>query len=265
MELDAIITAGGDPDKDAALLAHAGGVPCKALIKLGDQTFLERIATAILESGRVRRLVVVGLPEELRPDLGPRVSFLPDAHGMLANVESAVNYLQASGTIGERILISSSDIPLLRADIVRDLVDRCLQYDVDFCYSIVSQEVMERAFPGSGRTFVAVADGRFAGGDIFVAKLSALRSDRQKWRELIGERKRAWRQVQIIGLGTLVLFALRRLTIAEAERRAGKALGISVKAIVSPHAEVAMDVDKPHHLDVVRAAFERSVRETTGG
>ncbi len=261
MKLDAIITAGGDPDKDADLLAHAGGAPCKALIRLGDKTFLEHIVAAILKSGYVRRLVVVGLPEELRPNMGPQVSFLPDAHGMLANVESGVNHLQETGTVSERILISSSDIPLITPAIVRDLVDRCLQHDVDFCYSIVSKEVMERAFPGSGRTFVAVADGRFAGGDIFVARLSALDSDRQKWHELIGERKRAWKQVQVIGLGTLVLFLLRRLTIAEAERRAGKALGLSVKAVISPYAEVAMDVDKPHHLDVVRAAFARRMQE----
>jgi hypothetical protein len=124
---------------------------------------------------------------------------------------------------------------------------------------------MERAFPGSGRTFVPMADGRFAGGDIFVAKPSMLDSDKQLWRELVGRRKTAWQQVRAIGVGTLLLFVLRRLSIAQAERRVGKALGLTAKAIISPHAEVAMDVDKPHHLDTVQAAWHRRQQGVQAG
>jgi hypothetical protein len=63
--------------------------------------------------------------------------------------------------------------------------------------------------------------------------------------------------VQVIGLSTLVLFLVRRLTVARLEQRVAKVLDIAGKAVELPHAELAMDVDKPHHLDVVRAAFER--------
>jgi GTP:adenosylcobinamide-phosphate guanylyltransferase len=257
MLLDAIITAGGDPEKDAALLAHAGGAPCKALIELGGKTFLEHITSAMRRSGRIRRIVIVGLAPEHRPDLGPEVTFLPDAGGMVQNGESGIEYLKSTGAISERIMASSSDIPLITPEIIGSLIDLSLAHDVDFCYTIVQREVMERAFPGSGRTFVPLADGRFAGGDIFVAKPGMLDSDVQKWRELTGTRKTFWKQVRIIGLSTLLLFAIRRLTIAEAERRASKALGLTAKAIIAPHAEAAMDVDKPHHLDAVRAAWSQ--------
>jgi hypothetical protein len=39
-----------------------------------------------------------------------------------------------------------------------------------------------------------------------------------------------------------------------------KVLGFTCKAIVTPHAEAAMDVDKPHHLDVIRAAWRQRQR-----
>jgi len=265
MLLDAIITVGGDPGKDAELLAHAGGVPCKALIKLGGKTFLEHIVSAILGSGRVRRIVVVGLAPEHQLDLGPKVAFIPDTGGMLENGEAGIEYLKSTGGVSERLLASSGDIPLITSEIVSALIEMCLPHDVDFCYTLVTQENMERAFPGSGRTFGPMANGRFAGGDIFVAKPSMLDSDKQLWRELIGMRKTAWRQVQIIGLGTLFLFAIRRLTIAGAERRVGKALGLTTKVIISPHAEVAMDVDKPHHLDTVRATWDRRQQGVQAG
>ena len=34
MLLDAVVTAGGDPDKDADLLAYGGNAPMKALIEV---------------------------------------------------------------------------------------------------------------------------------------------------------------------------------------------------------------------------------------
>ncbi len=259
MYLDAVVLAGGDPEKDAELLAYAGGVPSKALIDLGGRTFLEHVLSALLGVDRVRRVVVVGLAPEHRPDLGPRVVFAADRGSMLENGEAGVECLRATGEISERILTSTCDIPLITSEVVSDLISCCLSYDVDFCYPIVSQEVMERAFPGSGRTFVPLASGRFAGGDMGMVKLTMLDKDQDRMQELVGQRKTFWHQVRIIGLSTLVLFLIRRLTIARLEQRVCKVLDITGKAVVLTHAELAMDVDKPHHLDVVRAAFERRV------
>ena len=257
MYLDAVVLAGGDPEKDAELLAYAGGVPSKALIELGGRTFLEHVLSALLGVDQVRRVAVVGLAPEHRPDLGPRVVFAADKGNMLENGVAGVECLKATGEISERILTSTCDIPLITPTIVGDLISRCLVHDVDFCYPIVSQEVMERAFPGSGRTFVPLANGRFAGGDMGMATLAMLDKDRDKLYELVGQRKTFWRQVQLIGLSTLVMFLVRRLTIARLEQRVARVFDITGKAVVLTHAEVAMDVDKPHHLDVVRAAFER--------
>lgn len=257
MLLDAIILAGGDPEKDADLLAYAGGAPCKALIKLGERTFLERIVSAMLGSTRVDRIVVVGLLAEHRPDLGSRVVFLPDAGSILTNGEAAVQYLRSTGRISERILASTSDIPLITSQVIDDLIDQCLPYDVDLCYAIVDQELMEDAFPGSGRTFIPLDGRRYAGGDINVAKPSLLDADKNRLREIVGERKTFWKQVRVIGLDTLLLFLIRRLTISRIERRVRKALRLTGKAVICKHAQVAMDVDKPHHLDVVREAWAR--------
>jgi len=264
--LDAIILAGGDPARDAELLSHAGSdAPCKALIELGGRTFLERIADALLSSGRIRRIAVAGLEAELAPELGPNVVFLPDAGSMLNNGQAGLDYFYSTGEISERLVVSSADVPLITPELVRDILDTILQYDVDFCYNIVEQETMEEAFPGSGRTFVSIEGKRYAGGDLNLIRPTILGDNRAKIEEIIGERKTFWKQVRAVGLGTLFLLLIGQLTIARAERQVGKALGFTAKAIVCPHAEVAMDVDKPHHLDVVRAAWaERRQREEMG-
>ena len=262
--LDAIVLAGGDPLRDTELLAHTGGnAPCKALIELGDKTFLERIADALLSSGRVRRIVVAGLEADRIPNLGPDVAFLPDAGSMLNNGQAGLDYFYGTGEISERIVVSSADVPLITPEIVRDLLDTDLQYDVDFCYNIVEKETMEQTFPGSGRTFVRIEGKRFAGGDLNLVRPTILGDNRAKVEEIIGERKTFWKQVRAVGLGTLFLLLVGQLTIAGVERQVGKALGFTAKAIICPHAEVAMDVDKPHHLDVVLAAWTERHREKT--
>jgi molybdopterin-guanine dinucleotide biosynthesis protein A len=256
MQLDAIVLAGGDPDQDAELLAYAGGAPRKTLIKLGDKTLLEHVVSALLGARQVRRVAVVGLPDEYHLDLGPAVSFLPDAGSMLGNGEAGVVHYRSTGQISDRVLVSSGDIPLLTSEVVSELIERSASYDVDFCYTIVSQEAMERTFPGSGRTFVPIGGRRFAGGDVCLVKPSVLDANRAKLEEIIGDRKAFWKQVRAVGFDTLLLFLFRQLTIEHLERRVSKALGFTGKVIIYPYAQVAMDVDKPNHLDVIRAAWK---------
>ena len=260
MQIDAIILAGGDPDKDAELLAYAGNAPRKALIRLGEKTFLEHIVSAMLDSNRVRRIIVVGLPTQHTMNLGAQVSYIPDAGGLLENGQAGIDYLRGTGHISERVLAASSDIPLITPKIVQDLLALCLPHDVDFCYSIVDKQIMERAFPGSGRTFIPIQSRRFAGGDINVSKSTILDTNKSKLKSIIGERKTFWKQLRAIGLDTVFLFLIRRLTIAQIEHRVNKALGFKGKAIICPYAQVAMDVDKPHHLDIVRDAWARQQR-----
>lgn len=258
--LDAIVLAGGDPAHDAELLRYAGGAPCKALIPVGGRSMLEHVLAALRQSGYVRRVVVVGLPAGTevalqRLSLGPDVAWVPDSGGMLENGRSAFEYLCAHGGASERIVLSTADLPLLTPAIIRGLLDMFLSVEADFCYPIVPQALMERALPGSGRTFVPLREGRFAGGDIDLVRATVLDADRAAINEALGARKAFWRQVRMVGLDTLALFLVRRLTVARIEHRVRRVFGITGKAFICPYPEVAMDVDKPHHLDIVCAAW----------
>jgi hypothetical protein len=51
------------------------------------------------------------------------------------------------------------------------------------------------------------------------------------------------------------------LSIAAGERRAEKILGLKVRAVISPHAEIGMDVDKPFQLDIVRAELDKRTKD----
>jgi len=73
------------------------------------------------------------------------------------------------------------------------------------------------------------------------------------WEKLIASRKNPVKQAAIIGFDTLLLMLLRMITLDEAVKKATARLSLSGKAIICPYAEIAMDVDKPHQLEMMRA------------
>jgi hypothetical protein len=76
------------------------------------------------------------------------------------------------------------------------------------------------------------------------------------WEKLSAVRKKPIKQAALIGFDTLLLMVLRQLTIEDAARRASRSLGLRARAQLCPYAEIGMDVDKAHHLEVMRRFLE---------
>jgi hypothetical protein len=49
----------------------------------------------------------------------------------------------------------------------------------------------------------------------------------------------------------MFLMLIRRITIDDTVKRVSNRLGLKGRAIISPYAEIAMDVDKLHQLELV--------------
>jgi CTP:molybdopterin cytidylyltransferase MocA len=253
----AILFAGqADPAEGPTALTVATGQPRKALLTLRGRPMLSYVAEALSASGCVGRLVVVGLSGEDAPASisALPITYLPDRGAMIANALSALDILDTE----DHVLFASSDIPLLSAEAVCDFVARSQATGADLCYPAVRREVMEARFPGSGRSFRHLVEGDMAGGDLFFARPAVLRKNAALVQRLSASRKAALGLARLLGPGILLRFALRRLRIADLERGASAIFGCSCRAIISPYAELAMDVDHPKHLDVVlRAMGER--------
>ena len=52
-------------------------------------------------------------------------------------------------------------------------------------------------------------------------------------------------------------FIFRRIGTAEIEKKAAEILGLPVEVVLSPYAEIGMDADKPHQVDMLRADLEK--------
>jgi hypothetical protein len=149
-------------------------------------------------------------------------------------------------------LFVSGDMPLLTSESVDWFIGACFEAQADLFYPVVEQRLMEERFAGADRTYVPLREGRYCGGDLVMTRVDVALAQQALLRELMEQRKNPWQQARLIGLVPLIKLLSRRLTLAEAERIAGSALGVRGKVVVSPYAELAMDVDKPHHLEIAR-------------
>ena len=72
----------------------------------------------------------------------------------------------------------------------------------------------------------------------------------QKAREIFARRKSPLKLCNWLGWGFLIKLLCHRLTVADAETRTSALLEMRCKAIITRHACIGMDIDKPSDLDL---------------
>jgi hypothetical protein len=117
---------------------------------------------------------------------------------------------------------------------------------------MVERRLLEKEYPDSRRTYVKLRDVEVAGADIFMADARLADGNRQLLTNVVAARKRPWKMARIAGLTTILALLTRRLTLAGIEHRATQVLGapVSVSLLENPH--LAMDIDKPEQLILLR-------------
>jgi hypothetical protein len=176
---------------------------------------------------------------------------------VVSNIFAGLGKLQELNPSTQKILIISSDIPLITPEIVRGFVAECGSQEGDIYYAVVEERTMESRFPASKRTFVPFKGGRYSGGDAFLADVAAATGNVPLAQALTGSRKNYLKQAQLIGFGFIIRFLLRRMTVHEAAKRAGKKAKLDVRVVDTRFAELGMDLDKAHQYEIIKNYLER--------
>ncbi|MDR3577482.1 MAG: nucleotidyltransferase family protein [Anaerolineaceae bacterium] len=249
--MNAIVTAGGTPQPEEALYAYTQG-RAKAVLDFNGKPMVQWVLDALSGSTLIDRVVLVGLPAFVQLACSHPITYLDSAGSIIGNIQAGVQELITGTSPEDHALVVASDIPAIRPDIVDWLVHCVEESNFDIYYSIVERFNMERAFPGSKRTYAHLKDGEFCGGDMHAVRLGAALQDNPAWHRILEARKNPLKQAQLIGFDTLFLLKLRLLTIQRAERMISNRLCIRGKALICPYPETGMDVDKPFQLEMLR-------------
>ncbi|RJQ52993.1 MAG: hypothetical protein C4521_08790 [Actinobacteria bacterium] len=240
MEIDVIILAGGK----AGQLDQTA--PCKGLVPICAKPMVEYVADALRACPEVRRIVAV-MPDSGSGPWQSKVDRVVVNDGDIVD-----NFIAAVETLpGDvRVLVLSADIPLITAESLSEYLEKCEPFDADLYYPIASRATLEQRFPGVQRTYMRIREGTFTGGNVMLLNPRTILKNRELMESVFEARKSPLRLVRILGLGFVVRFALRLLTIDGLERKVSALVGGDARAVVVDHAEIGFDVDKPADMAI---------------
>jgi GTP:adenosylcobinamide-phosphate guanylyltransferase len=250
--MDAIVTAGGIPEPEDLLYPYTQGNP-KALLDISGKPMIQWVLDALSGAETVDNVVVMGLQADSGVTCAKPLTFMPSQGGMLDNIRNGVRKVLEINPQAQLVLLVSSDIPAITSEIVDWAVNAALETDEDVYYNLITREVMEARYPTSKRSYVHLKDADVCGGDMNVVHSRMVTENDAIWEKIIASRKNAFKQAALLGYDTLLLLLLRMITLEGAVKKVTKRLDLKGRAILSPYAEVGMDVDKPHQLEIMRA------------
>ncbi len=247
-KINCLVLCGGEK----STLTEKEGVSNKALIRIGGREMITYVIRTLLKVVSAKRIVVVGPVVELdfiKDYFG--VEVIPEKGSIVKNVVAGVDFFNSN----DPLIVSSSDIPLLTEKAVRDFLQGCVPWDLDFYCPIIAKEKTENSFPESKRTYVKIREGIFTGGNIFLINPAKIGKFTEIGNAIMEARKNPLRIASFFGYSFLFRFARGTMTIDQAVSRLERE-GIRAKVIISPYPEIGFDVDKTEHLEIVKKTMK---------
>ena len=250
--MDAILLAGGVPAPDSPLYPYTEGKN-KATLDIGGKPMIQWVTEALEGSSSIENVVIVGCEEyQDKIKMSKPAYFVPAGGDIITNFQLGADAILEINPEADSVAIVSSDIPMLTPASIDWVINKSLESDNDLYYCVIDQKVMEAQYPESGRSYTQLKDISVCGGDISIVKLSLYTSNPQFWGKLFRARKSSFRQVAMIGVDILLLLVLHRLTFNEIVQKVTRRLKITGQGLICPYAELGMDIDKPHQLELAR-------------
>lgn len=250
-QYDAYIVAGGR----SPWLQEVCGTEFRCLAKVSGRPMINYIVDALQQSGCIRRLIISAQPEILAEleNILPKNILLCSAEKDMPG--SAYTACLALGEDSSRRLLGvCDDIPLLTADSVRDFLQQCenpAYTNVQAFYPIIAQTSCQKLFPDARRTYAKLTDGIFTGGNMMLLDKNVIIKGQKLAKEIFALRKSPLRLANWLGWSFIFKAIFRRLSITAAEQRFSEILGAKSKAIITVHAGIGMDADKPSDLKII--------------
>ena len=158
------------------------------------------------------------------------------------------------------VLIATSDIPLALSKHINNFIKNCfINPGFDIYYSIINKETYTQCFPSYNlrRVYANLVEGSFTGGNIFLINPRVIIDCADIIEQFILFRKHPLKMARILGKRIVIKYLKKYLSIRDLEKLVPHYLkGYTGKAILADP-EIALDIDKPAHLEAVRSILKK--------
>jgi len=247
--MNAIILAGNDKNGEAKL-----GISNKAFLMVNGSPMVNYVVKGLRASEHVKEISIVGPVDLLKAQLSDEVDYCFEAVDCIfENIKIGLEPFKND----ERVLVLTSDVPMLTGASITDFINRCEARKPDLGYPIVEEKHNKQLYPGFKRTYVKLQNGTYTGGNVFYFNPQVVKPCRDFVLKAIENRKKPWKTGKMLGFRFLIMLLLGRLTISGLEKRLSELLGINALAIVSPYPEIANDIDKMSDLEMTEKYMKK--------
>jgi molybdopterin-guanine dinucleotide biosynthesis protein A len=236
--MTAVVLAGGPRDELAALTP---GAPNKAFVEIAGVTLVERTLRALRAAPSIGRIIAVAPPQtHAWPALAIADEHRADGKRIRDSLRSGLAGLPRD----EHVLVSTSDLPVLTVESIEDYIARARAANADLTYGCLERRVHMAKYPQVPHTWAPLREGTYCGTG-FITIRPRLFPSLERFIERLGQaRKNPLNLAGLFGFRVLLRFALRRLSVAQAEARASYVLGAPVRAVISNYPEIGVNVDR---------------------
>ena len=264
----AVVLAGdrgsGDP------VARAAGVRFKALTPVGGRPMVLRVLDALETARETEGIVLCGpdksaveQDQELSGRIGSgKVSWLESQTTPSSSTYHAMQSLPDSTPV----LVTTADHALLTAEMVDYFWSGARQSEKDVVVGLTLHESVAAKYPETKRTAIPLRDGSYCSCNLFAFLTPEARRAAHFWRRVEGRRKKILRVIAGFGWLNLLLYLLKRPTLAEGLERISQRLGLKAGAVLMPFPEAAVDVDTVSDWELVESILAgRRPQELSSG
>lgn len=222
----------------------------RSLARIKGKPIINYIMEALRASGRIGNIYVVTdskCLEALEQEGIAGYIPVPCNKPTLAEVGLvAANAVEERRPDNHKIVFVCDDIPLLTAEAVQAFLDQCeAEPESEIYYTIIRKETCQKQFPESKRTYGYLSDGSFTGGNMTLLTQQAIAKNQNMAKLFYDNRKNPVKLCGILGWWLVVCALFHCLSSRDVEKRCTELMGVSCKAIITEHACIGMDMDKP--------------------
>lgn len=239
-------------------LAQAGGVSHKCFIDIAGEPMLRRVVRAVIESERMRRIIVsieAESMDEAREILAP----LPGSDAIVY-IASEDNIATSVVAVGEAfddalpLVVTTGDNALHTGEMVRyfcDALGPVAAGGADGAIGMTPASYVLEKYPEGNRAFHRFRDGAFSSCNIYaLLTAKALEEGPKVFRSGGQFGKKPKRLIGAFGLVAFLAYRSRRFRLAAILKFLSRAVGIRTEPVLMPFAEGPIDVDRPQDWEL---------------
>lgn len=238
--MDAIVLAAGESKKELADLSDDG------VVRVNNKPILQIVAEEISKCSFIDNIIVV-VKENISYSLPSNAIVRKNSsNSIIGTIKCGIEKVKS---LDDYVIFVTSDLPFISNRAIEDFVSRCNDNSVSVYYPIIKKDDIELKYKGTKRTYIKLKEGEFTGGNIFLVKPNMIINNLARIESVYSKRKSPLKLVRILGIFFLIKLLFGRLSLAELEYKCSEILGVNCRTVITPFAEIGVDVDKAIDLE----------------